>query len=109
MAEEKVTVIEETTIEEEEKMAHVVKLPFGLRIGKVEKQEQDEAEKLADGKPKKMATWKKVGIGLGTAAAVIGLIGAGIALGGLENVSEGIATGDVDPSDDVIDVDPIKD
>lgn len=112
MAEEKAmaTVIEET-IEEEEKMAKVMKLPFGMRLGKVEKQEKaDEAEQLAEDKPKKMAIWKKVGIGIGTAAAAIGLVGAGIALGGLKDVSdEEIATGDVDPSDDIIDVDPITD
>lgn len=111
MAEEKATVIEETieTIEEEEKMAKVIKLPFGVRLGKVEKQPaKDEAEKLAEAKPKKMPTWKKVGIGIGTAAAAIGLVGAGIALGGLGDVSdEEIATGDVDPSDDIIDVEPI--
>ena len=103
------TVIEEKTIEEEEKMAKVVKLPFGIRLGKVEKQEPaDEAEQLAEDKPKKMATWKKVGIGIGTAAAAIGLVGAGIALGGLGDVTdEEIEDGDADPSDEIIDVDPI--
>lgn len=111
MAEEKATVIEETIeeIEEEEKMAKVIKLPFGVRLGKVEKQAKaKEAEELAEEKPKKMSTLKKVGIGIGTAAAAIGLVGAGIALGGLKDVTdEEIATGDVDPSDDIIDVDPI--
>lgn len=113
MAEEMATatVNEEMTVEEEEKMSKVVKLPFGVRLGKVEKQgKAKDAEAPAEDEPKKMSTLKKVGIGIGTAAAAIGLIGAGIALGGLKDMSdEEIATGDTDPSDDIIDVDPIAD
>ena len=89
-------VIENKTIMVEKKKG--LKLPFGYKLEREPKPAKTDGEDC-EGKPKKIL--KKVGIGLGCAAAAVGLVGAGIALGSVP----GEKGEDLD--DEIIDVDPV--